>query len=88
MSAYFCNECDRLRNVRSDGYVDVGNYQGVCEDCAAEVADKAIEELLEHWRITAPASEVTEEAAGRLEGALINMELIDLLDRLKDLKGE
>ena len=88
MSAYYCNECERVRNVRSDGYEDVGNNQGVCASCAYEMADRAVAELMEHWRITAPASEVTEGAEGLEEGALCNMELVDLLDRLKDLKGE
>jgi len=88
MSAYFCNECDRVSSVRYDGYVDIGHDQGVCEACAYEMADCAIEELLEHWRITAPASEVTEGAEMRLERDLVNMDLLDLIKRLKDLKGE
>ena len=88
MSAYYCDGCDRLRRVRYQGYVDVGNDRGVCEDCGCNMQEKAVDELMEHWNITAPASEVNNANQGALTHVLYTMPLADLLVRLRDMKGE
>jgi len=88
MSAYYCEECDRRRNVRYHGYIDVGRHRGVCEDCGANMQEEAHDELMEHWEITAPASEVREENRRAMAHELYTMPLADLLVRLGDLKGE
>ena len=88
MSTYYCGECDRLRNVRYQGYVDVGHNRGVCEDCGANMQEEAVDELHEHWALTAPTPEYTDENRRALVHDLYTMPLADLLARLRDLRGE
>ena len=88
MSAYFCEECKRVCHAHCQGYIDVGNDRGVCENCGAKMQEEAHSELMEHWDLTAPASEYTDENRRAMAHGLYTMPLADLLVRLRDLRGE
>ena len=45
MSRFYCNSCDRLRNVRFHGYEEIQG-EPVCVSCYTEVMSKELEDIL------------------------------------------
>ena len=45
MSQFYCNTCDRLRNVRFHGYEEVKG-EPICESCYTEVRYREVEDVL------------------------------------------